>query len=98
VDTLSYARPKGQRGARDGGKRLALAQTGNWKTNKKYTIEASMLLKKQGGIRNEAKKCMKTNGLLEISREEAEKLLKTNHMALLTAASLAVLSHKNTRI
>ena len=48
--------------------------------------------------RNEAKKSMKTNGLLEIGGNEAEKVLKTNHMELLKAASSAALSHKDTRI
>jgi hypothetical protein len=57
-----------------------------------------MLLKTQGGGRNEAKKYMKTNGLLEIGWSEAEKLLKTNHMELLKAANIAALSHKITRI
>jgi hypothetical protein len=57
-----------------------------------------MLLKAQGGSRNEAKKYMKTNGLLEISWKISDKLLKTHHMALLKAANLAALSHQNTRI
>ena len=65
---------------------------------KNNTTEASMLLKTQGGGRNEAKKYMKTNGLLEIGWSEAEKLLKTNHMEFLKAANIAALSHKNTRI
>jgi hypothetical protein len=57
-----------------------------------------MLLKTQVGSRNEAKKYMKTNGLLEIDWKRAEKLLKKNHMALLKAANLAALPHKDTRI
>ena len=57
-----------------------------------------MLLKTQGGGRNEAKKYMKKNELLEIGWNEADKLLKTNHMELLKAANIAALSHKNTRI
>jgi hypothetical protein len=39
----------GRGGARNLGKRLALAQTGSWNRNKKYTNEASMLLKTQIG-------------------------------------------------
>jgi hypothetical protein len=46
-----------------------------------------MFLKTQLGSRNEAKKYMKTNGLLEISCEKDDKLLKTHHMALLKAAN-----------
>ena len=55
-------------------------------------------MKASGINRNEAKKSMKTNGLLEIGGNEAEKVLKTNHMELLKAANSAALSHKDTRI
>ena len=65
---------------------------------KNNTTEASMLLKTQGGSRNEAKKYMKTNGLLEISWKKSYKLLKTNNMAFLKAADFAALCRKNTRI
>jgi len=49
MDTLSQARARDRRGARDGGKLPALVQTRNWKTNRKNTIEANMLLKTNDG-------------------------------------------------
>jgi hypothetical protein len=49
MDTLSQARAGDRRGARDGGKLLALAQTGSWKQIEKDTIEANMLLKTNDG-------------------------------------------------
>jgi hypothetical protein len=49
MDTLSQARTRDRRGARDGGKLLALAQTGSCTQIEKNTIEANMLLKTNDG-------------------------------------------------
>jgi hypothetical protein len=57
-----------------------------------------MLLKTNEACRNEAKKYLKTKELFKNSGSESAKYLKTNDMALLKVADLAVLVRKNVQI
>jgi hypothetical protein len=57
--------------------------------NKNTTNEASMLLKTNWAIGNEAKKYKETKELYEITRNEAKKWLKTKHITFLSSANCA---------
>jgi hypothetical protein len=83
---------------KDSGMARGHSRENGFKKTKNSTNEASMLLKAHNGGGNEAKKYMETNELCENIVKEAEKLLKTGHIAILTGAKYVRLSPKSAQI
>ena len=66
--------------------------------NKNSTNEASILLKTNCAVGNEAKKYLKTKELNENIENEADKSLKTSDIALSRTANYASFAHKSAPI
>jgi hypothetical protein len=66
--------------------------------NKNSTNEASMLLKANVAIGNEAKKYIETKELYENIGNEAKKWLKTKHITSLSGANYARFAHQLAQI